>query len=283
MNGTQHSADSFGSRRSGRAVLGILASIVIAGLLVSCGDSTSTVRGRMFVTPGLQGSAPWGEVWLLRNYDRVRSDLSEHERLLTLALLQHDAEFMRAELDNILRIGEIRAQLNALRREEIPVRTTRPTNPTITPLTPIDSLFSLVQVQTRAATAAEKATLGTRIKALQDSAIVVRGRMQASVNDLSQKYATKKASLLKDADEIATRHRLMSTTVRMDGEYRFEKVKRGNYGLYGRYSLMRWFVLEPVNVNTASVTRDIGRLRSAIVDSRAVTVLDATVNQIESR
>ncbi len=283
MNGTQHSADSFGSRRTRRAVVGILALIALAGLLVSCGDGTSTVRGQMFVTPGLQGSAPWGEVWLVRNFDRVKSDLSEHERLLALALLQHDAEFIRAELDNILRIGEIRAQVNVLRREEIPVRTTRPTDPAITSLTQIDSLFSLVQVQTRAATAAEKATLSERIKALQDSATVVRGRMQASINDLSQKYAEKKASLLKDADEIATRHRLMSTTVYMDGEYRFENVKRGSYGLYGRYSLVRWFVLESVNVNATSITRDIGRVRSAIVDSRAATGLDAAVSQIESR
>lgn len=283
MNGTQRSAESFGSRRLSRAVLGILASVALAGLLVACDESTSTVRGSMYVPPGLQGSAPWGEVWLLRNYDRVRSDLSEHERLLTLALMQHDAEFIRAELEHILRIGEIQAQVNALRREEVPVRTTRTATPTITPLTSVDSLMSLVQVQTRPATATEKATLNTRIKALQDSATVVRGRMQSSINNLSQKYAEEKAALLTDADAIAKRHRLASTTVRMDGEYRFDNVKRDSYGLYGRYSLMRWFVLESVSVNNAVVTRDMGRLRGAIVNSKAVTLLEATVNQIESR
>ena len=107
--------------------------------------------------------------------------------------------------------------------------------------------------------------------------------MQSSISDLSRKYAEQKASLLADADAIAARHRLMKATVGMDGGYLFENVKRDTYGLYGRYSLLRWFVLESVNVNAASVTRDIGRVRSNIMDSRAVAALDAVISQIESR
>lgn len=282
MRKIQHSAKVSHGRRGSRSLVVALVSLLAVGALTSCGEKTSTLRGRMFVLPGLQGSAVWGEVWLLRNYDRVKSDLSEHERVLSLALLQHDSDFLRKELPNIIRIGEIQSQVDALRQGRIPTGTTRPRNPTITPLTPIDSLFALVKIQSRVATAAEQKTLRDRIRVLQDSATVVRGRMQPSVSELSRKYATEKAALLKDADAIASRYRVTSATVRMDGEYRFEKIRRGSYALYGRYSLLRWYVLESVNVNNVVVNKDIGRLRSAISDSRAVTALDAVISEIEA-
>ena len=268
-------------RSTSRAYVGIAALILAGSALLSCGETTSRIDGTMYVPAGLRGSAQWGEVWLVRHYDRLRRDLAEHERLLVLSLLGKDAGFMRSEVDNILRIGELRAQAQALQNGEIPVRTVWPSTPTVTPLTIIDSLFASVTIRTRPASASEQAGLDRRLRAVQDSAIVVRGRMQRSVSELMRQRADQKSLLLEDADAKAEQHRISSSLVRMDGQYAIENVPESEFGLYGRYVLMRWYVLSPVIVSAGGVQRNIPRLPGLITESKAITSLDAQVNRIE--
>jgi hypothetical protein len=253
-----------------------------AGLtLISCGESMGHVKGRMYVPSGLHGRAPWGEVWLVTDYDQLKRDLVQHEQLLVLSLMNKDAEFMRSELSNLLKISEIEVKIRSLSDNRIPTRTIMPSTPTVTAITPVDTLLASVNVLSRAATPREQGSIIERIRALQDSAIVIRGRMQPSVSKLMRQRSDQKDLLLANADAIAEKNRVISSSVFMDGDYQLPPVATGGYGLYGRYVLMRWYALTSVTVREGYTSHDIPRLHGLVTESRAVTTLDAMVNRIE--
>jgi hypothetical protein len=263
-------------------LIAITIGLLVAGLtLSSCGESMGHVKGRMYVPTGLRGRAPWGEVWLVSDYDQLKRDLVEHERLLILSLMNKDAEFMRSELSSLLKISEIEAKIRALSDNRIPTQTIMPSTTTITAMTPVDTLLASVKVLSRAANPREQGSIAERIQALQDSAIVIRGRMQPSVSKLMRQRSDQKDLLLANADAIAEKNRVFNSSVFMDGEYQIPAVATGGYGLYGRYILMRWYALTPVTVTEGYTSRDIPRLQGLVTESRAVTTLDVMINQIE--
>ena len=259
-----------------------LGGLLLALALAACGQNKGQIAGRMYVPPGLRGTAQWGSVWLIRQSDQTRHDLAEHERLLKLALFNKEVAFLRAQKDAILQLGAVRAKIEALNRGEIPVQTILPRSVTITPLTRVDSLIAKVKVRTRPATAPELATKVARMKqALKDSAVAIRRRMQSAIDELRRQRAEQKDFLLADADAIAKRRLLRTTIVRMDGHFFFNDVPVGTYDLYGRYDLMKWFVLTPVTVRPGVVRQDISRPAGIILESKAVVSIDALVTQIK--
>jgi len=261
------------------AMLGALIALLCAA---GCGQNTGTVAGKMFVPRGLQGSAKWGEVWLLRDYQRVRNELKSHERILVLALLGKDAEFMRRERDNIMKIGVINKKMAALNRRQVPVSVTMPRQREITALTPMDSLVAGIAILTRPATDEEVATGElTGMKAeLKEQADNLRREMDSSIRTLQQQRSDQKRFFLSDADGIAAQHTLRRVDVHMDGEYSIPNVPVGEYGLYGRYLLMSWFEMAPVVVPPGVIRKDLPRLPSVVQESGAVVSLDAMVNLI---
>ena len=274
-------------RRPGPALtLGVIvaaAGLVAAVSLAACAQGRSCrLIGKMHVPPGLQGTAQWGNVWLVTNYDRLRRDLAEHERVLRLALLAKDSDFLRSKEAVVLRLGVIEAELKALNNGRIPVQSIAPKSVPITPLTSLDSLIVGIEVVTRPATAAERGDTIERMRqALKDSAIVIRGQMYSAVKDLIQQRSEQKQRLLADADGIVAPQRLRSVRVQLDGEYFMDDVPVGRYGLYGQYVLSQWFVLTPVTVEGGTVQRDIPRLSNLVSESRAISSLDALCNRID--
>lgn len=269
------------SRRFTKAFFFLLCGATAAALTVSCQETGGQLSGRMYVPPGLQGTAQWGEVWLVRNYSGLRDRLAEHQRVLILSLINGETEFMRSERENILRVAEVKARLEALERGLMPTDVVmRPDRPSSF-FTSMDSLLSSVHVNARQPTAAELRAIPGMKKALQDSAIVIRGRMQPSVNHLMKRRMDVKQSLMTEADALVERYRLASKPVRMDGAYSFGTVPSGDYGIYGRYVLLKWYVMNPAVVSRGTVRIDIPRLPGLITESRAVTSLDLAVNRIE--
>jgi len=236
----------------------------------------------MHVPPGLQGTAQWGSVWLVERPDELMRDLSEHERLLRLALVAKEAAFLRSQERGIMRLVEIKARLEALADARIPVTTEIPDDQTITTFTPFDSLAAHVTITTRPASEAEHGEVIEGLRsALKDSAIVIRGRMYDAVKDLIQLRSDQKGRLLADADGIVAEHRVRSVRVQLDGEYFMDDIAVGDYGLYGRYVLNQWFVLTPVAIPGGTVQHDVPRLSTLVSESRVVSSLDALTNRID--
>ncbi len=262
----------------GALFAGLIAVLSTAG----CGQNAGRISGKMFVPRGLQGSAKWGEVWLLRNYQRVRNELKSHERILVLALLGKDAEFMRRERDKIMEIGAINEKLAALNRREVPVSVEMPPRISITAMTSLDSLVSGITVRTRPATDTEVATGElTGMKAeLTEQAVQLRESMEPSIRALQQQRADQKMFFLSDADGLARQHRLRQVDVRMDGNFTMNEVPLGEYGLYGRYVLISWFEMTPVVVRPGLTHQDIPRLPTVIQESSVIVSLDAIINLI---
>jgi len=235
----------------------------------------------MFIPPGMRGTAQWGDVWLIRDYERLQADLGERERLLVLALLGKDAEFMRVQRDALLQLAAIREKLNVLNRGEIPVRVIMPRQREITALTLVDSVIAGVRVTSRPATAPELAReIEAQKQRLRGSTREIREKMAPSVENLRRQRSDQKRALLAAADIIAAQVRTRSAPVGMDGRYVFDKVRSGDYGLYSRYRLLEWFVLTPVRISPGIVVRDIPRLPGAILDSKAIVSLDALCAEI---
>ncbi len=275
------------TQRYGRAAIRI-GTFVVGGVLVllcillgSCGQGTGRLTGQMFIPPGMRGTAQWGDVWLIRDYERLQADLGERERLLVLALLGKDAEFMRVERDALLQLAAVREKLNVLNRGEIPVRVTMPRQREITALTLMDSVIAGVRVTSRPATAPELATeIEAQKQRLKGSTREIREKMVPSVENLRRQRSDQKRALLAAADIIAAQVRIRSAPVGMDGRYVFDKVRSGDYGLYSRYRLLEWFVLTPVRISPGVVVKDIPRLPGAILDSKVIVSLDAFCAEI---
>jgi hypothetical protein len=275
--------DSTVRRRACRAATRGLGCALLAATLLACSQgNVGRLTGKMHVPAGLQGTAQWGSVWVVEGPAQLSRDLAEHERLIRLALLGKDAEFLRSQQTGIVRLAEIEARLVALNAGRIPTRVSLPKALDITPITPLESLTSDVSVETRdpLASEGEEAIDGLK-RALKDTAIVVRGRMYHAVKDLIQRRSDQKARLLADADGIVAEHRIMSARVQLDGEFFLDGIPVGEYGLYGRYVLNQWFVLVPVSITGGMVQRDIPRLSNLVSESRAVSTLDAMVTRID--
>jgi len=275
------------TQRYGRAAIRI-GTFVVGGvpvllciLLGSCGQDTGRLTGQMFIPPGMRGTAQWGDVWLIQDYERLQADLGERERLLVLALLGKDAEFMRVERDALLQLAAIREKLNVLNRGEIPVQVIMPRQREITALTLMDSVIAGVRVTSRPATAPELATeIEAQKQRLKGSTREIREKMAPSVENLRRQRSDQKRALLAAADATAAQVRIRSAPVGMDGRYVFDKVRSGDYGLYSRYRLLEWFVLTPVCISPGIVVKDIPRLPGAILDSKAIASLDALCAEI---
>jgi len=270
-----HGHGRFGSFLVGGGIFLLMVS------LLSCGQRKGRLMGQMYVPPGLQGNAQWGDIWLVHDYERLRDDLVERERLLVLALLSKDADFLRQEKKQLMELGVIRAKLEVLNRGEVPVRAELPSDREITPLVTVDTLIAGIRVQSRPATAPELATEIERMKrVLKDSAIVIRDRMERLITELRGQRSEQKRLLLAGADGVARQVRIASSPVGMDGRYFFDGVPWGNYGLYARYRLLEWYVLAPATVVSGDVRQDIPRLPGPVLESKAVVNLDALCAQI---
>lgn len=255
--------------------------LAVSGSLASCGQSRGRLSGQMFIPPGMRGSAQWGDIWLVRDYEKLRGDLNERERVLVLSLLGKEADFMRAERDALLELAAIREKLNVLNRGEMPLRVVLPPRREIGVLTSLDSVIAGVRVVSRSATAPELATeIDVQKQRLKDSMREIRGKLEPSVGNLRLQRSDQKRTLLAGADEVAARVRVAQTSVGMDGRYFFDNVARGEYGLYSRYRLLEWFVIAPVRVTPGVVVKDIPRLPGAVVDSKVTAALDALCAEI---
>ena len=89
---------AYGETRIPHIACACMAALVGILLFSSCGTRRARVQGTMYVPPGLQGNAQWGEVWLVHDSPELEYDLKERERLVTLALLGKDVEFLRRQL-----------------------------------------------------------------------------------------------------------------------------------------------------------------------------------------
>ena len=266
--------------RFGAAFAGVLLCL-LSVWLVTCGQSTGRLTGQMFIPPGMRGTAQWGDVWLVRDHQRLRENLAERERLLVLALLRNDADFMRVERDGLIGLAAIREKLHVLNRGEIPVRVVRPPEREIGALTTMDSVIAGVRVISRPATAPELATgIEVQKQQLKDQMRQIREKLRQSADNLRRQRSDQKGALLAGADGVVVQARVKSVPVGMDGKYSFESVPAGEYGLYSRYRLLEWFVLTAVHIPPGVVVKDIPRLPGAILDSKAILSLDALCAEI---
>jgi len=258
--------------------------LLLTTALASCGrNATGHLAGQMYVPSGLGGNAPWGSVWLVRDYTRLQRDLVEHERLLVLALMSEDAAFLRSQQEAIRRLSDIYARLQAIDEGRIPTGTRLAPPIEVTPTTTFAAIIRGVEVQARRVSPPRDSLAVARMKeALKDSAMAVRHRMQPAIRTLMADRSNQKQLLLKDADGIVMDYRMRVAPVGMDGAFNLDRLPPGNYGIYARYALLRWYVLSPVRVIGNSVARpEVPAPPSITVDSRAVVGLDVLVSQIE--
>jgi hypothetical protein len=235
----------------------------------------------MFVPPGLKGSAKWGEVWLVRKNENLDDDLRTRERLVMLALLGKDAEFLRNQRPALLELGVIREKLRILARGEIPTASTLPPERTIGAATPFDSIITGIRVESRPATAPELAAgLSKTRTALKDSVKTIKRRLQTRMDRLRAERSDQKQIMFGGARGSATPYKVMASPVLMDGSFIFESVRPGDYLLYAQYSLQEWFVTVPITVSGGTTQKDIPRLPGVLLDSKAIISSEALCNQI---
>ena len=263
-----------------------LAASLLALTALSCGSNTGTIVGRMFVPQGVRGeNVRWGEVWLLNDNGQVENELRSHERILVLALLGKDTEFLRQAQEQIEQLGVAQARLNALSENRIPRRDIIPPRPAVNPISTLDSLIAGIRVESAAATPSQLSS--GQIDRLKEQekqrAREIRRTLNDAVRNLRNQRNQQKQYFLSDADAIAAQYRVKSTPVAMDGRYTLEDIRPGTYSLYGRYSLTSWFEIIPVTVGTTTTTKDIPRLPGIVQQSRASAGLEALCSMIERR
>ncbi len=255
----------------------------LVGILVlsSCGTRRARVHGTMYVPPGLQGNAQWGEVWLVHDSPELEYDLKERERLVTLALLGKDVEFLRRQLPALIQLGVLREKINILNRGQIPTAITLPPRREITALTPFDSIFQGIVVESRPATAPELAAGLDKLKdELRDSVEAIHRRLQTSMDSLRAARAEQKRIMFAGANGSATPKRVMAAPVGLDGRFSFSDVPPGKYRLHAQYRLQQWFVSVPLEVGRSDVQKDIPRLPGVLLDSRAIINTEALCAKI---
>jgi|SaaInl4_150m_RNA_FD_contig_21_1126180_length_1605_multi_5_in_0_out_0_1 hypothetical protein len=271
-----------GLKNVGRLQVVVIALLIAVGLS-ACGQGKGRLVGNMYVPARLRGSAKWGEVWLLRNYRQVQQNLRPHWRILRLVLVGKDTEFLRVERRHISQLGVIKAKLEALNRNEIPLEVIMPREYRLNPFTTVDSLTAGIVLKTRPATSSEDAT-GELLKLkdeLKETAKGIRRNMTQSVSTLRAQRLDQKRFFLDDADEMVRPYRITSTNVGMDGHFQMSGVTPGEYALYGRYILLSWFQITPITVVPGDVVKDIPRIPSIAQESRSLIEVETMVRIID--
>ena len=258
---------------------------LLALTAVSCGTKTGSIVGRMFVPSGVRGEARWGEVWLLSDNRQVENELRSHERILVLALLGKDTEFLRQWREQIIQLGVIQERLDALNEQRIPRRNVIPAGRQITPVMTLDSLIAGISVVSTPATPAQiqSGELGRMKEQEKRRAREIRRGFNDAVRSLRNQRSQQKQYFLSDADAIASQYKIKTSQVGLDGRFILDDVRPGEYSLYGRYSLTSWFEIVPVTVGVGTISKDIPRLPSIVQQSRVTVSLDALCSMIERR